>query len=187
MAIDPELLKQLRLEKNNDFKATPFVHLQQLYEFEFSPITKYQLNQEGLYDQASICKHWSKHGVDIYIAYRNEIPIGFAVVNLSSMISGDATTRDMAELFVMPCERKNKIGKWLKFEVMMRYPGKWESRQLPDLDQGTLKLLDKITDEFTGGNYTQEIRNDAVWHGRVSYFESNAESRKRVEHWLIAQ
>ena len=117
MYLMPHLLAQLRLEKNNDRAAAPFVHLQQLYEFEFSPITKYEINEAGLYQQESLCEHWSKHGVDIYVAFKNKTPIGFAVVNLSSMISDDTDTRDIAEFFIMPSERANQIGKWMAYEI----------------------------------------------------------------------
>ena len=185
MSVDPELFKQLRLEKNNDPKAAPFVHLQQLYEYELSAVTKYQVNSLGLYEQENLSQHWSKQGVDIYVAYKNETPIGFVVVNLSSMISNEIDTRDMAEFFVMPLERANRIGSWLAFNVFAEYPGKWEARQLPEIHKEQSKAVDKYLEKFTGGDFKEVIRDDSIWHGSIKYFESNAESAKRVEHWLI--
>lgn len=134
MLLPPNLLQELKLVQNNDRRAAPFVHLQQLYEFEFSAFTKYKIDKFGLYDQQKLCEHWSEHGVDIYLAYRNNLPIGFAVVNLSSLISGDLNTRDVAEFFVMPEERMNQVGKWLACEIFSKYVGNWEVRQLKGLE-----------------------------------------------------
>ncbi len=42
----------MRLDKVKSHNDEPFINLQQLYEFEFPPVTGYDLNKRGLYDQS---------------------------------------------------------------------------------------------------------------------------------------
>jgi predicted acetyltransferase len=161
------------LVKTNDHHHKHFANLQQLYEFEFSPITGSKTNEDGLYDQQEIMSHWSKSGHDIYILYRMvpegpKKPIGFAVVNLSGMIDGDNNTRDIAEFFVLPEARKEKAGTWLAHEVFKKYPGKWEVRQLPGLKAKGFWL--SAIEEFTNGQFENVEMDNQQWQGSVQKF-----------------
>ncbi len=49
--------EKLSLVKKNNISQSPFIHLQQLYEFEFSTFTKYEINSQGLYDQKMLISH----------------------------------------------------------------------------------------------------------------------------------
>lgn len=156
-----------RIVKVADFDNIPFKNLQQLYEYEFSPITGYRTNENGLYDPAMLVSHWSKKH-DIYLLYDHSRPIGFAVVNLHSVISQADDTRDMAEFFVLADMRKHGIGKWFVKEIFAKYPGKWEVRQLPGLKVKAFWL--KVISEFTHNNYRDFEMSDAQWTGSVQQF-----------------
>lgn len=147
-----------------------FKQLQQDYEHEFSPITGYIKNTEGLYDQDMLMSHWSKNGHKIYLAFsdKNE-PLGFAVVNLSSMITEDVDTRDIAEFYVIPAYRRSHIGKQIAFTIFSMYPGKWEVRQLPGLVVAT-SFWNKIIAEFSKGMFTQIEMADDHWTGIAQVF-----------------
>lgn len=175
---------RLSLVKNNDYRAKPFVNLQQLYEFEFSPITGSVTNEDGLFDTKEIMSHWSESGSDIYILnrekdleeapYFEKKPIGFAVVNKSSMITADKDTRDIAEFFVLPEARKEKdlkAGTWMAHEVFKLYPGKWEVRQLPGLEAKFFWI--KAIDSFTRGTYESIEMNNDKWVGTVQRFDTS--------------
>ena len=161
--------QSLSLIHDNDVTAKPFVQLQQLYEHEFAPITGFKTNNNGLYDQTEIIRHWSKN-FDLYLLYKAQRPIGFTVVNLTSMIDGDNNTRDIAEFFVLPDARKNDVGKWMAHEIFKKYPGDWEVRQLPELPAKYFWL--KVISEFTQGNFTDSIMSNAVWKGSVQRFKA---------------
>lgn len=158
-----------KIIKINDYNNIPFKNLQQLYEFEFSLITGYLTNEEGLYEQKTLVSHWSKKH-DIYLLYNDKRPIGFSVVNLESLISYTNDTRDIAEFFILPDMRKNGIGSWFAIQIFKTYPGKWEIRQLPELKVKNFWL--KIIQEFTNNNYLSLDMNNKIWTGSVQKFFS---------------
>ncbi len=163
-------LKLLRLDKVKSHNDEPFINLQQLYEFEFSSVTGYGLNERGLYDQSYLMSHWSKVGVDIYVLYYDRLPIGFVVVNLSSMIDDDQNKRDIAEFFVMPSFRKQGIGEWMAHSIFRKYKFSWEVRQFPNLEAARRFWL-CVIDKFTSGHYSELSMDNEKWQGTVQVFQ----------------
>lgn len=113
-----------------DVNSGPFFHLQQLYEFEFSPITKNEVDENGLYDHKTLQKSWNNHNYHAYLFLDGKKPVGFCVVNLNSQINFDHNTKDIAEFFIMPNLRGKNIGEKLAHQIFDLYKGKWEVRQL---------------------------------------------------------
>lgn len=134
----------MKIKKLHSYLDPSFRKLQQEYEAEFSAITGYKPNSQGVFDQEFLASTWSQSGYDIYLFEIGETAIGFAVVNLSSMITHDKDTRDVAEFYIEPKFRNQKLGTKLAQEIFLMYPGKWEVRQLPSLLKARssgLKLL----------------------------------------------
>lgn len=146
----------------------PFVHLQQLYEFELVPFTGYKINEHGLYDQEFLRSTWSQKGVDIYVLYIDDLPAGFAVVNLSSML-GHLDTRDIAEFFVMPEFRRRDIGKRFAQSIFAKYPGRWEVRQIAALVQAREFWLKTILNIGDISDFREDV-NPPGWEGWVQSF-----------------
>ncbi len=146
----------------------PFVNLQQLYEFEFSALTGYKVNSDGLFDQEYLRSTWSKSGVDIYVASVDGQLAGFAVVNLSSMLA-KPDTRDIAEFFIMPDFRKQKIGTKFIQSIFAKYPGNWQVRQIPELDQVRSFWQKAILSMENVKDFHEEI-NPPGWQGFVQNF-----------------
>lgn len=162
---------KLRLKKikPTEIKKPPFVHLQQFYEFEAAPITEWTLTKSGLYDQDKIRKTWSKHGVDFYILYANTLPIGFAVISLSSLLNHDKDTRDLSEFFIMPSHRKQGAGKWFACKLFKRYKGKWETRQLKEAKPAR-RFWHKVIKDFAPETFTERKINKKDWQGYLQQF-----------------
>lgn len=156
------------ISKLNSNKDEPFVHLQQLYEYELAPFTDYKLTNNGLYDTEYIQGTWSSHGFDIYVISDANMPIGFAVVNLSSMISDDTQVRDIAEFFIMPSYRNNNLGQNFAHEIFKKYPGKWELRQIPQLLHARNFWLKTI--KALNPKDFQELTQLENWSGFVQSF-----------------
>lgn len=116
----------------NNLESGPFFHLQQLYEFEFSSITKNEIDENGLYDYKSLQSSWNNKNYDAFLFVYNKRPVGFCVVNLNSQFNQDSETKDIAEFFIMPNVRNKKFGEQLAHQIFNRYIGKWEVRQLLD-------------------------------------------------------
>lgn len=145
----------LRLSKILDQGQPPFCNLQQLYEFEFSLVTDYTLNSQGLYEASNLRRYWSGHGTDIYELYEGHNPIGFAVINLGSMLDNNPEIRDIAEFFVMPKYRQLGVGKWMAHTLFSMYPGKWEVRQLRNLTNAR-KFWHKTISSYTDNDFKEE-------------------------------
>lgn len=120
----------IKILRVNDVNSGPFFHLQQLYEFEFSPITGNEVHENGLYDHLSLQKSWNNHNYHAYLFIDGKKPVGFCVVNLNSQISSDENTKDIAEFFIMPNLRGKQIGEKLAYKIFDFYRGTWEVRQL---------------------------------------------------------
>lgn len=149
-----------------------FKKLQQDYEDEFSPITGYTKGADGLYDQEMLMSHWSPKGHHVYLALSDtDEPLGFSVVNLSSMISKADDVKDIAEFYVVPSQRRRNIGKQIAFAIFSLYPGKWEVRQLPDLHVAT-RFWNRVISDFSETKYSQIEMSNAQWTGFVQMFTS---------------
>ena len=162
---------ELHISKASSYKSIPFIHLQQLYEFEFSPVTGSSVNKDGLYDQEIIRKEWSPHGVDIYILYHESNPLGFAVVNLAGIIDKSPETKDIAEFFILPEYRGKGIGEWFAHAIFDLYTGTWEVRQLSGLDKARSFWI-KTIDKYTCGNFKETKLSDDQWKGSIQRFKS---------------
>ncbi len=162
-------LNDLKIIPTPDVESPPFFYLQQFYEFEFSCLTNSDTDYNGLYDYKALQASWNNHHYHAYLAYLNQLPVGFAVVNLNSQIDNNPNTRDIAEFFIMPKYRRAGIGKNVAIEIFNRYPGNWEVRQLPIAATARLFWIQTINN-YTKGNYTEILMNDPKWNGYVQKF-----------------
>jgi len=154
-----------------DITQPPFCHLQQLYEFEFSEVTRAQVDESGVYRQKDLLKSWSPSGFDIYLFYYNRLLIGFCVVNLSSMIDYDERIRDVAEFFVMPLFRKSGVGRYFAQKIFGFYQSPWEVRQLSQLQYARSFWVSVIRD-YTGNTFQETHMNSDQWKGYLQRFNS---------------
>lgn len=152
-----DLIPQIVSVKNVD--TGPFFHLQQLYEFEFSPITKSQIDENGLYDYKSLQASWNNHSYDAYLFMYDKKPVGFCVVNLNSQMNQDPGTKDIAEFFIMPNFRNKNFGEKLAHQIFDQYVGKWEVRQLIEAVQAR-KFWLKTIKNYTKCNFEENIEED---------------------------
>ena len=86
------------------------------------------------------------------------------------MISGDLKTRDIAEFFIMPLYRKNRYGMGLAKRIFSLYKGKWEVRQLKQLDNAR-KFWLSVIKSYTSGDFIETVMDDEKWIGTVQTFE----------------
>ena len=158
----------ITIKKINSHLDKVFQNLQQSYE-KFSSITGYKTNEQGLFDQDFLISTWSEHGYDIYLFEVNSLTAGFAVINLSSMINHDKDTRDIAEFFIIPELRNQDFGTKFAQEIFIKYPGKWEVRQLAVLHKARKFWLKAI--KATNPEDFQEEINNPNWEGYLQSFK----------------
>jgi predicted acetyltransferase len=164
-------LSDIKLTQIKSVDEPPFFYLLQFYEFEFSPITNCDTDENGLYDYKKLQTTWH-HNYDAYLFYLDKLPIGLAVVNLSSKLDNSPNTRDIAEFFVMPNYRSYGIGELMATQLFDKYPGQWEVRQLHKAGKAR-KFWLQVINKYTKGNYTELECNNQLWHGYVQRFLSS--------------
>lgn len=148
-----------------------FDHLLQLYEYEFSDITKLEVNRQGLYTNQELEKNLAEHTCQPILLRFKKKWAGLAVVNLKSYLSDDPHVRDIAEFFVMKIYRKRHLGQEMAHELFNLFPGKWEIRQLPEAKEARAFWL-KVLDRFFEGRFTDQHVEHPRFKGHMQTFES---------------
>lgn len=116
---------------------------------------------------------WER-GLDVFLAYAGEIPIGFGIVGSAQAWSGEVKRRDLHEFFVIRRYRRHGVGQALANHIWDKYPGPWLVRVL----QGNLPALPfwrGIVAEYTGTKYREEVR--AVDGRPWSYFSFDGDGQ----------
>lgn len=156
--------------KIDDVHHTVFKNLQICYECEFAPITQTHMTSNGDYDQNNLASHWSSP-YDLYLFYKNKIPVGFCVVNHHSMVNKTKdSVHDIAEFYITPIFRKNGLGTLFARQIIMLYPGSWEIRQFLELEKTARQFWLKVIEGVPHTNF-QEIMNHTNWFGFIQRFD----------------
>lgn len=142
------LIYQQICEKNFEI----FYNLSQAYEAEFSAITKKVPDSKGYFSYDS-----SPYEPNIgYLLLQNNVPIGFCIIQIRKEIN------DVCEFYIIPAVRKNNIGMWFAKEIIQKYNGDWQVRQIAGAKNATL-FWRKVVQSISQNNYTEVSSNDKQW------------------------
>ncbi len=135
------------------------------YVYDMAEWFMLETDEDGRYPYAGE-KLWDE-GVDVYVAYRGRVPVGFGVVGSAAAHIGEPSAKDLHEFFVVRRHRRSGTGRALASHIWEAYPGPWLVR----VYQGNLPALPFWRDairEFTDGQFREEVRSlqDRAW----SYF-----------------
>lgn len=132
--------------------ASVLTNLAQAYEAEFSKITLKMPDSSGIFylDTLPEAPHVG------YLFYQKDIPIGFCIVDVESVI------RDIAEFYIVPAMRGKKLGAELAFAIFDAYPGEWRVRQIEDADEAT-HFWRSVIKQYTHNTYDESIIKDEHW------------------------
>lgn len=136
--------------KNNNI----YYNLSQVYEAEFASLTGELPDKNGLYKvQTEVV---DTENTDGYLKYFEQIPIGFMVIkNLDRCF-------DVAEFFILPSFRRQKIGLKFAQDIILKHKGSWQIRQIQGADYATI-FWRKVIINLVGHNYCESIENDSEW------------------------
>lgn len=126
------------------------------YEAEFSAVTRKEPNAEGRF---ALEADWQAPNQGFYCFIKSK-PVGFVVRGQT-----DEGRSDIAEFYILPCYRKQGIGKQLAFAIFDRFPGPWQVRQIPTAVEA-IAFWRATIQEYTGANYTEDQVSDPHW-GKV--------------------
>ena len=153
-------------------KQRPIIErLMQLYLHDFSEIDNCDVNQDGIYEYEYLDHYWKEKDRIPFLIYVNANIAGFVLVNSYTYIQRKGRARSIAEFFIMRKYRKQKIGKAAAFDIFDKFPGSWEVRETA-ANIPAQRFWRKIIDEYTEGNYNEEILDTDDWQGPVQIFET---------------
>jgi len=144
----------INIIKVDDSNIHVLYNLAQGYEAEFSNLTKEMPDQDGKFK----IHQYPVNQYVLYLCYKDANPIGFAIIDLASN-----PACDIYEFYVVPAVRKQNIGKNFAFYLFDTYKGIWQIRQI-DGAEGSTSFWRKVINEYTNGNYKEEIVQDPRWN-----------------------
>jgi predicted acetyltransferase len=146
----------LRLVKINESDLVVYKNLAHSYEAEFSSLTKTMPNKKGIFEPATL--PISPYAG--YLLYKGDLPIGFCVAEIGNDIN------DIAEFYIIPSMRGNKLGYSLAATVFQLHHGKWQVRQIEGAEAAK-NFWRKVVNRYTQNKFEEEIVDDSVW-GKVT-------------------
>jgi predicted acetyltransferase len=103
-------------------------NLLELYAHDFSEFHDLDLNPDGRFGYKNLPLYWLEPNRYPFLITVNHQLAGLVFVKGGSEISGDETTWDMSEFFVIRRYRRHGIGTEIAHKVWKRFPGPWEVR-----------------------------------------------------------
>jgi predicted acetyltransferase len=147
-------------------------HLLELYSYDFSDFTGWDVNEHGLFGYRYLDHYWTDPGrVPLLIRVEGKLA-GFA---LACPRDGedDAAESFIAEFFVLRKYRRRGVGRLAARRVFAMFPGRWAVREV--LENVTAQAFWRsVIAELTGGAFTEALSDDSS--AIVQRFTSTAES-----------
>lgn len=92
---------------------------------------------------------------------------GFALVNTHTLIEPQA--HSIAEFYIKPAFRKQRIGEEAAVLVFAQFPGKWEVAQMAS-NLPAINFWHKVVTHVTHGQFKATVLTNDKWHGPVLIF-----------------
>jgi predicted acetyltransferase len=150
--------------------ATLLRNLLQLYCYDFAEFVGGEVGADGLFHVPSLDAYWQDAWRHPFVIRVGENVAGFALVHQKSRITGDESTWDMAEFFVMRQHRRRGVGAEMAKALFDRYPGRWEVRERRE-NERAITFWRSVIAAYTGGRFEETVYDDDRWKGPVQSFE----------------
>ena len=147
-------------------------NLAQLYAYDFSEILGFEVEPSGRFEVAFL-REWPTEQRRCFIIRADGCPAGFALVGLYSILSQSTDVTDMNEFFVLRKYRRQEVGRTAAHKLFDMFPGRWEVREV-GLNVAAQAFWRKIIDDYTGGNYEEQVVEGKRGPGPVQSFVSSS-------------
>jgi predicted acetyltransferase len=146
------MLENFSLKQVTEENIVILFNLGQAYEAEFSKITGKLPNEMGIFqlDTKPIAPYTG------YIFYEEKVPVGFCIINTR------VSPMDIAEFYIIPSKRKQKLGMFFSWAIFKKYPGIWQVRQIQGADYA-VSFWRSVIAQYTLGDYKDELVEDQDW------------------------
>jgi len=149
-------------------------NLLELYAHDFSEFHDVELGPDGRFGYKPLPLYWTEPNRHPFLVKIDGKLAGFALVKRGSEVSGNPTTWDMAEFFVVRACRRRGVGIRIAHEVWRRFPGPWEVRVM-ESNQAAQQFWERAIAAFvseTAGS-VRVVKGGRCW--QLFSFESRAE------------
>lgn len=143
----------MNIVKVDDSNAHVYANLYQGYGAEFSRIIDDKPNENGLFE----IYPQLRGSVLGYLLYLDGIPAALTAIDEKS-----PNAYEICDFYVLPCFRKNKVGKRFISSLFERLGGSWEIKQVAGAEYAISFWRDVVGD-YTSGNYVEDVYKDHKW------------------------
>jgi predicted acetyltransferase len=150
--------------------------LLQLYAYDFSEILPLEVAEDGRFQAPSVTANLTDPRNHAFLIRVDDKLAGFALVQPSSYLTGEAGVFDMAELFVMRRHRRRGVGEQVASWLFDRFAGPWEVREKAE-NQAAAAFWRRIIGRYTDGQFEEMLLDDERWRGPVQRFDSARHQR----------
>ncbi|MCG6268056.1 GNAT family N-acetyltransferase [Vibrio furnissii] len=143
----------MNIVKVNNTNAHVYANLYQAYSAEFSRIIDDKPDENGLFEI-----YPQLNGtVTGYLLYIDGLPAALTAID-------EKLTKEfeICDFYVLPCFRKNKVGKHFIFSLFEQLGGSWEIKQVAGADHAISFWRDVVGD-YTSENYIEDVYEDHKW------------------------
>ncbi|EGQ9055171.1 hypothetical protein J0676_22305 [Vibrio sp. Vb2880] len=143
----------MNIVKVNNTNAHVYANLYQAYGAEFSRIIDDKPDENGLFEI-----YPQLNGtVTGYLLYIDGLPAALTAID-------EKLTKEfeICDFYVLPCFRKNKVGKHFIFSLFEQLGGSWEIKQVAGADHAISFWRDVVGD-YTSENYIEDVYEDHKW------------------------
>ncbi|MDN2483409.1 GNAT family N-acetyltransferase [Vibrio agarivorans] len=137
----------------DDSNAHVYANLYQAYGAEFSRIIDDKPDENGLFEI-----YPQLNGtVTGYLLYIDGLPAALTAIDEKV-----AKEFEICDFYVLPCFRKNKVGKRFISSLFKQLGGSWEIKQVAGAEHAVSFWRDVVGD-YTSENYVEDVYEDHKW------------------------
>ncbi|MGR5287799.1 GNAT family N-acetyltransferase [Vibrio maritimus] len=143
----------MNIVKVDNTNAHVYANLYQAYGAEFSRIIDDKPDENGLFEV-----YPQLNGtVTGYLLYLDGLPAALTAIDEKS-----PKGFEICDFYVLPCFRKNKVGKRFISILFKQLGGSWEIKQVAGAEYAISFWRDVVGD-YTSGNYVEDVYEDHKW------------------------
>lgn len=113
------------VEANKADHEVVLTNLLSLYLHDLSEFFGFPPDENGWFNYNY---DWNSPHGRLFLAFKDMLPVGFALVNEGSAIGHGDDVWDMQEFFILRSSRRTGAGIWLAHKMYKAFTGRWEIR-----------------------------------------------------------
>lgn len=142
ISIEPILIEQ----------KSVFVHMMELYNYDFSEFSDDDINEYGYFGYPRIDDYWNEEGRYPFFIRVDEKLAGLVLVRSCCEYNNLSDPHNIAEFFVMKKYRHKGVGKVASMKIFDMFHGGWEISQWAN-NLPAQKFWKQVISEYTNEKY----------------------------------